>query len=201
MTDQRSNHTARGITRAVLASGCILASTAFSAGATEVKLPITPPEGASQTLSDYLEICSAGMKNVPEAGQVALSKGWKAADAGGNGLAAGALAAAGMFTATKGDDGTFLTINRVQFPHLVATSCQMVLFEKPADLDTAVLTTIDGVVGGGGVMGMAQPGAGLWSFVDDTGEVVTMTAIPAGGSRFVLTMGRSERTELGRTAK
>ncbi|WAP70503.1 hypothetical protein [Jiella pelagia] len=198
MTDHRSDEAARGITRAVLALGCLVAM-AGSATADGVKLPLTPPDGASQTIADYLEICSTGLKQVPEAGQIALSKGWKAAGGDTDGLSAGVMAAAGMFSATK-DDGSFITINRVQFPHVVATSCQMVLATKPEDLDTAVLSKIDGVAGGGGIIGMAQAGAGLWSFVDDSGQVVTMTAIPAGGTRFVLTMGRAELTELGKKA-
>tara|TARA_R110002020_G_scaffold168917_1_gene357898 strand:- start:158 stop:772 length:615 start_codon:yes stop_codon:yes gene_type:complete len=198
MTGHRSNVTARGVTRAVLAFGCLVVL-AGSARAGGVTLPLTPPDGASQTIADYLEICSTGLKNVPDAGQIALTKGWKVAGGDTNGLSAGMMAVAGMFSATR-DDGSFLTVNRVQFPHVIATSCQMMLANKPDDVDASVLTKIDGVAGGGGIIGMAEPGAGLWSFVDDMGEVVTMTAIPAGGTRYVLTMGRAELTALGKTA-
>ncbi|MCE7030431.1 hypothetical protein [Jiella avicenniae] len=199
MTDRRSLATARGASRAVLAFGFSLTLTA-EALAAGPKLPLTPPEGASKTLADYIEICSTGMTNIPAAGSLALERGWKSMDANGGGLAAGMAAAAGLFSATK-DDGSFLTISRVQFPHVVASSCQMVLAAKPEDLDTGKLGAIEGIEGGGGVVGIAQPGAGFWSLVDDRGEVVTITAIPAGGSgRFVLNMGRAELTELGKKA-
>ncbi|MBP0617275.1 hypothetical protein [Jiella mangrovi] len=188
------------MSRAAWAFGFSLALAGQALAAGGVKLPLTPPDGASKTLADYIEICSTGMTNIPEAGSLALERGWKLMDPNGGGMAAGLAAAAGLFSATK-DDGSFLTISRVQFPHVVASSCQMVLTAKPDDLDTAKLGEIDGVEGGGGVLGMAQPGAGFWSFVDDQGRVVTMTAMPAGASgRFVLNMGRAELTELGKKA-
>ncbi|MBO0663490.1 hypothetical protein LQ948_12675 [Jiella sp. MQZ9-1] len=175
------------------------ACVAGSAGAAQVTLPITtPPKDATPDIAQYLEICSAGMKNVPEAGKIAMAKGWKIPKADQSGMAGGA-AASGMFTATKGD-GSFVTITRVPFPHVTATSCQMVLSKKPQDFDPAVMTQIDGVVGGAPMPGLAGNKASLWSFVDDTGQVVTMTAIPAGGTRFVLTMGRAELTKLGKDA-
>ncbi|NDW04699.1 hypothetical protein [Jiella pacifica] len=200
MTGYRTKAAARRTTRAALAFGFAIALATQALAAGDVKLPLTPPEGASQTLADYIEICSTGMTNIPAAGSLALERGWKSMDPNGGGLAAGMAAAAGLFSATK-DDGSFLTISRVQFPHVAASSCQMVLAAKPEDLGTDKLGAIEGVEGGGGVVGMAQPGAGFWSFVDDQGEVVTMTAIPAGGSgRFVLNMGRAELTELGKKA-
>ena len=187
-----------GLARALLALGCVVAL-ASSVEAAGVKLPITPPSGASSVLADYLDICSTGLKTVSDGGQVAAAKGWKAVGGEANGSGKGE-GAAGLFSATKGTNGDFLTISRVAFPHVIATTCQMVLVKKPADLDTSVLTKIDGVVVGDGVVGMNQPGAGFWSFVDDTGEVVTMTAIPAGGTHFVLSMGRAELTKLGKDA-
>ena len=193
----------RGLTRSLLATGCLalgcVVALGSSAEAAGVKLPITPPAGAASVLADYLDICSTGLKTVSDGGQVATAKGWTAVGGDANGAGKGE-AAAGLFSATKGKDGDYLTISRVEFPHVVATTCQMVLVKKPADLDISVLTKIDGVVAGGGVAGMKQQGAGFWSFVDDTGEVVTMTAIPAGGTHFVLSMGRAELTKLGRDA-
>ncbi|MBO0903256.1 hypothetical protein [Jiella sonneratiae] len=200
MTDLGSIAAARGVSRAVLALGFSL-SLAAEALAAGPKLPLTPPEDASTTIADYLKICSTGMVDVDAAAKIAADKGWKTVEpAGGKEKDAASMPAAGAFTATKGDDGTFLVVNRVEFPHVVASSCQMVFATKPADLGTKVLNEIDGVAGGGGVMDMADKGSGLWSFVDDKGEIVTMTAIPAGGTRFVLTMGRAEPTELGRKA-
>ncbi len=188
----------RGLTGTLLALGCVVAL-GSSAEAAGVKLPIAPPSGASSLLADYLDICSTGLKTVSDGGHVATEKGWKAVGEEANGSGKGE-AAAGLFSATKGKDGDFLTISRVEFPHVIATTCQMVLVKKPDDLDTSVLAKIDGVVAGGGVVGMKQPGAGFWSFVDDAGEVVTMTAIPAGGTHFVLSMGRAELTKLGKDA-
>ncbi len=200
MLGHRRTVAARTTSRAALAVGLSVALATQALAADGVKLPLTPPEGASKTLADYIEICSTGMTNIPAAGSLAFERGWKSMDPNGGGLAAGVAAAAGLFSATK-DDGSFLTISRVQFPHVASSSCQMVLEKNPDDLETAALAKIDGVEGGGGVVGMTQPGAGFWSFVDDTGEVVTMTAIPAGGSgRFVLNMGRAELTELGKKA-
>ncbi|MCB8840596.1 hypothetical protein [Aurantimonas sp. VKM B-3413] len=198
MAGNRANGATGKTTRAALAFGLsiALATQAFAAGS--LKLPLTAPEGVSKTLADYLEICSTGMTNIPAAGSLALKRGWMSMDPNGGGLAAGVAAAAGLFSATK-DDGSFLTISRVQFPHVAASSCQMVLAAKPGDLGTDKLSEIEGIEGGGGVVGMTQKGAGFWSFVDDQGQVVTMTAIPAGGSgRFVLNMGRAELTELGK---
>lgn len=196
--DHRSAGAARAYGRAAAVLGLVLAA-ASPAAADGVKLPLTPPQGASETIADYIAICSTALTNVPAAGQLALERGWKASEDDGSGLEAGAMAAAGMFSGRR-DDGSFLNINRVQYPHVIATNCQIVLSGKPDDLGASVLSKIDGVVGGGGIIGMAQPGAGLWSFVDDTGRVVTMTAIPAGSTGVLLTMERAELTELGKKA-
>ena len=167
------------------------------AGAAGVALPLRAPAGAPPLLADFGAICSGGVTDILKGGQVALARGFAVME-NDNGLDAAMMAALGSFSAAKtlGSGHATITINRAPFPDLAATSCMMAMQDIDlAKVDPTVLSAVEGVRGGGGVIAAMMPKAGFYSLVDTDDVVVTISSTPFTDHGLILTMARSVRLD------
>lgn len=161
-----------------------------------VALPLQPPADAAPLLSDFLAVCSRAVVNLGAGITEAQGRGYALA-----GDMPGLMAAAVGFGALDKDvDGgnAFLSLNRLDFPHLTAFNCSLTVSVEGLVLDTAPIGTIGGIEGGG--VAIAGARLGRWSLLDADGEVVTIVDTQAGSRMRLLTMARALRTPLAAAA-
>lgn len=162
---------------AVLASLAGLALGACAPGAAKptTDLPFAAPEGASDLVRDFVEICSSALADPARVGGVLAERGWEVSS-----LSDDANMMMGIIGADHPTLNLMLQVIPFDYPHVQGTGCSIsgYDFDDIESIDLSGLDNIPGFLGDMRQFGRASSAMklGRWSAIAPDGEPITMTA-------------------------
>ena len=176
---------------------CALALGACAPGAAKptTDLPIAAPEGASELVIEFIEICSAALSDSAGIGGLLAERGWQAMPGPDD-----YDALAGVLGAEHAALGVSLQVIPLDYPHVKGTGCSIHGYQSD-NLSLTSLSGLDqvpGFLGGFKSFGSDSEAThlGRWSAIAPDGEPITITAMLMPDTEFLnLSMNHARRVQ------